>query len=195
MREFFKNMKISFILAAALYIVLGLILLIWPNTSGDVICFSLGLLLLLYGVITIISFFVHDSRLGAFRFELVLGVAGTALGILFLARPSVVLSILPVVLGVYIIIDALLNLKRAVELRRMAYPYWWAVLILSLISVALGVFILFRPYMTARVLIMVIGGVFIYTGLSDLWTLFKLSRVTKAWRAEHPIEVDPIDIE
>ena len=33
MREFFHNMKLSFLLAAVLYIILGLILLIWPGVQ------------------------------------------------------------------------------------------------------------------------------------------------------------------
>lgn len=195
MREFIKNMKISYFLAAILYIVLGTILLVWPNTTGNIVCFAFGLLLLAYGIITIISFFVHDSRLGSFRFELVLGIICAAVGLLFLLRPDIVLSIFPVILGIYIVIDALLNLKRALELHSMLYPRWWVALTLSLVSVALGVLILLRPGMTAEVLIMVIGVVFIYNGLSDLWALFMVNRVTKEFRKNNPIIIDPIDIE
>lgn len=195
MREFIKNMKISYFLAAILYIALGVILLVWPNTTGSIVCFTFGSVLLAYGIITVISFFVHDSRLGSFRFELVLGIVCTAVGILFLLRPDIVLSIFPIILGIYIVIDALLNLKRALELHSMLYPRWWIALTLSLVSVALGILILIRPGMTAEVLIMVIGVVFIYNGLSDLWALFMVGRVTKEFRKNNPIVIDPIDIE
>lgn len=195
MREWIKNMKISYLLAAVLYIVFGVVLILWPNTTGDVICTFLGAVLLVYGAITVISFFVHDSRMGAFGFDLVVGILAIALAILFLVRPEVLLSFLPVALGIYIVIDALLNLKRALDMRRMAYDRWWVVLALSLISAVLGVVILLRPVKTAALLIQLIGGVFVYTGLSDLWAIFKLNRISKLWQADHPIEVDPIDIE
>lgn len=195
MRQWIKNLKISCFLAAVLYVVFGVVLIVWPNTSGDVICTFLGAVLLLYGVITVISFFVHDSRMGVFGFDLVTGILAIALAILFLARPELPLSFLPVVLGLYIVIDALLNLKRALEMRRMAYEHWWVILLLSLVSAALGVVILLRPVKTAALLIRLTGGVFVYTGLSDLWAIFKLNRVAKAWRAGRTIEVDPIDIE
>ena len=195
MREFLKNMKVSFLLASVLYIALGLVLLIWPGISRDLICLSFGLLLLIYGIITIISFFVHDSRLGTFRFELILGIVAAAAGLLFLIKPEFVKSVIPVVLGIYIIIDALLNLKRSLELHSLQYGRWWVIQVLSLVSVALGVLILFRPGMTADVLIMVIGGVFVYNGLSDLWSIFKISRITKEYRKNNPIIIDPIDIE
>lgn len=139
MREFLKNMKVSFLLASVLYIALGLVLLIWPG----IVCLSFGLLLLIYGIITIISFFVHDSRLGTFRFELILGIVAAAAGLLFLIKPEFFKSVIPVVLGIYIIIDALLNLKRSMELHSLQYGRWWVILVLSLVSVALGVLILF----------------------------------------------------
>ena len=191
MREYQKNMKVSFLLDSVLYIALGLVLLIWPG----IVCLSFGLLLLIYGIITIISFFVHDSRLGTFRFELILGIVAAAAGLLFLIKPEFFKSVIPVVLGIYIIIDALLNLKRSMELHSLQYGRWWVILVLSLVSVALGVLILFRPGMTADVLIMVIGGVFVYNGLSDLWSIFKISRITKEYRKNNPIIIDPIDIE
>lgn len=195
MREYLKNMKISFFLAAILYIVLGLVLLIWPDITGNLVCFAFGLVLLIYGVITIISFFVHDSRQGSFRLELFLGIVAAGVGLVFLIRPDIVLSILPVVLGIYIVIDALLNLKRAIDLNRMGYPRWWVVLVLSLVSAVFGVLILCRPLFLADVIFMVIGAVLVYSGISDLWGLFKVGRVTKELCKLHPIEVDPIDIE
>ncbi len=195
MRDYIRNMKVSYLLAAILYVALGLVLLVWPTLTKDIICLIFGLLLVAYGLITIISFLVHDSRLGAFRFELVLGVVATAAGILFLVRPEFVTAIIPVVLGVYIIIDSLLNLKRALDLREMLYERWWVVVLLSAVSAVLGVLIVLRPGLTADALIMLIGAVFIYTGLSDLWGLFVLNRATKAFRKDHPIVVDPIDVE
>lgn len=195
MKEFFKNMKVSFLMAAILYIVLGLVLLLWPKTSQDLICFAFGLLLLIYGIITIISFFVHDSRLGTFRFELILGIIAAAAGIFFLFQPGFIQAVIPVVLGIYIIIDGLLNLKRALELRSLGYGHWWVVLLLSLISAGLGVLVLCKPIFLEHILTMVIGGVFVYNGLSDLWAIFKVSRAAKEFQTQNPIVIDPIDIE
>ena len=118
MREFFHNMKLSFLLAAVLYVILGLVLLIWPGVSATVFCYAFGGILLIYGVVTIVSFFLRDSRQGSFVFELFLGIVAAALGLLFLLRPVIVASVLPVILGLFIVVDGLVNLKRALELRR-----------------------------------------------------------------------------
>ena len=98
-------------------------------------------------------------------------------------------------LGLFILVDGLLNLLRAFELRRLEYQRWGVSLALSLISLALGLVILFHPYLAAEALVMVIGGVFIYEGVSDIWTIFMVGRLTKELRKRMPIEVDPIDVE
>lgn len=195
MKEFFRNMKVSYLLAAILYIVFGLVLLIWPTTSLVVLGYAFGTILLIYGAITIISFFVHDSRLGSYRFELIIGIVAAALGLLFLVNPSFVPNIFSVILGIYIVIDASLNLKRALDLKRMAYGRWWVALLLALVSMALGVLILFRPGFIGDFITMVIGGVLIYNGVADLWAILVLVKVGKAYKEAHPIEIDPIDIE
>ncbi|SBW05488.1 conserved membrane hypothetical protein [uncultured Eubacteriales bacterium] len=195
MKEFFRNMKVNYLVSSLLYIAFGMVILLWPAATGSVLCFAFGGILLLYGAISILSFFVHSSRLGSYRLELVLGVVAAAVGVLFLLNPEFVLSIFPVILGLYIIIDALLNLKRAIELRRMEYPRWWIALLLTLIAMGLGVLILMRPLFLSDFLFMVIGGVLIYNGLADLWAILMLGRVGKEFRKNHPIEVDPIDIE
>ena len=195
MREYLKTMKMTFLLAAILYVLLGVVLLVWTDTTLAVLCTVFGGVLLIYGAVTIVGFFLHDNALGTFRLELLLGILAAALGVLFLLRPVFLLSIVPVILGVYIIIDSLVNLKRALELYRLEYPRWWAALILSLLGAALGGIILRNPFQTQILLFQVIGAVFIYTGLSDLWVLFKISRLTKELRKRAPIQVDPINID
>lgn len=183
MKEWFRNRKISFVLAAALYLVLGLVLLIWPGVSIRVFCYAFGAILLLYGVVTIASFFLRDGGgPGSFVLELFLGIVAAAVGLLFLIRPAFVASLLPVVVGLTILVDGLVNLKRALALRRMDYGRWNVPLILSIVSVALGLVVVIRPFLAAETLTMLIGVTLIYEGLSDLWTIFKLSQQAKAYR-------------
>ncbi len=195
MRAFLNKIKVSYLLTSLLYIALGLLIILRPSLTGTILCFIFGGILLLYGAVTIISFLVHEGRSGSYRFELVIGVVTAALGILFLVNPTFVLSIFPVILGIYIIVDAFLNLGRAAELHRMDYGRWWIVLLLSLVSMALGVLVFVRPLFLADFIIQIIGGVLIYSGVTDLWSLFMVGRVGKAFRKNHPIEIDPIDVE
>lgn len=194
MRETLKNLKLNFILTSVLYVVLGLVLLIQPGASGTLLCRLLGGTLLLYGLISIVSFLIHDHT-GAFRLELLSGIVGAAVGIVFLIWPMTILSILPIIIGIYVIVDSLVALQRSLELHRLEYSYWWASLLLALGGVALGVVLLMRPFSAAELIFMFIGAAFLYLGCTDLWSIYKVARLTRELRKHASIDVDPIDID
>lgn len=190
-----KRARVSFLLASVLYVILGLVLLIWPGVGGVALCRLLGAALLLYGLVTIVGFLLRDREMSGFRLELLFGIIAAATGLFFLLQPLAVFSILSMVMGVYVIIDSLVALNRVRALYRMEYPYWWVSLLLTILGVVLGAVLLWRPFVAAEAVAMLIGAVFLFLGLADLWSIWKLSRLTNALRETLPIEVDPIDLE
>lgn len=173
--------KNSLLIAALVYLILGLILLFFPNLTTSIFCAALGGLLLLYGIITVISYFIrsNSSRDFSFQMELIFGVISAVVGLFFLVKPSVLLSILPFILGVYILIDGLVNLKRGMDMKKLGYVRWNATLILAVVSLVLGAVILWNPFGTHLMLIRMIGIAFLYQGGSDLWAILTLNKLFK----------------
>lgn len=194
MKERLKNMTVSFVFLSILYLLLGIVLLVWPTLVMDIISYAFGAILLLYGLFAIIGFYRSEDRRGGAFLGLFLGIVAAAVGAIMVLYPPLIQSIIPVILGLYIAIDGLLSVKRTLELHRMDYARWNVNLILSLVSAGLGIFIVFHPLLTQASLFRVIGVVLIYAGGSDLWTLFQLSRWTKEYRKTHPVDIDPIDL-
>lgn len=187
-------MTVSFVFLSILYLLLGIVLLVWPTLVMDIISYAFGAILLLYGLFAIIGFYRSEDRRGGAFLGLFLGIVAAAVGAIMVLYPPLIQSIIPVILGLYIAIDGLLSVKRTLELHRMDYARWNVNLILSLVSAGLGIFIVFHPLLTQASLFRVIGVVLIYAGGSDLWTLFQLSRWTKEYRKTHPVDIDPIDL-
>ena len=194
MKERLKNMTVSFVFLSVLYLLLGVVLLLWPTLVMDIISYAFGAILLLYGLFAIIGFYRSEDRRGGAFLGLFLGIVAAAVGAIMVLYPPLIQSIIPVILGLYIAIDGLLSVKRTLELQRMDYARWNVNLILSVISAALGIFVVFHPLLTEAALFRVIGVVLIYASGSDLWTLFQLSRWTKEYRKTHPVDIDPIDL-
>lgn len=194
MKERLKNMTVSFVFLSVLYLLLGIVLLVWPTLVMDIISYAFGAILLLYGLFAIVGFYRSEDRRGGAFLGLFLGIVAAAVGAIMVLYPPLIQSIIPVILGLYIAIDGLLSVKRTLELHRMDYARWNVNLILSLISAGLGIFIVFHPLLTEASLFRVIGVVLIYAGGSDLWTLLQLSRWTKEYRKTHPVDIDPIDL-
>ena len=194
MLEYIKTLKLNFILASILYLLLGLVLLIWPAASSLALCRLLGAALLLYGLFNLVGFFLRDSGMGAFRLELFLGVIATGVGIFFLVQSRLVLSFLPIVMGVYVVIDSAVALKRTLELYRMEYHRWWLSLVLALVGIVLGLVLVLRPFAVTTAFFRLVGVVFLYLGISDFWSLWRVSSLVRDLRNKGTIDVDPIDI-
>ena len=175
------NGKKSMLAAAGLYLVLGLVLLFIPGLTTALFCAAVGGLLLLYGVITIVSFFVHRGSSASFTFqaELILGILSAIVGGFFLTHSNFIISIIPAILGLYVVIDGLVNLKRGLDMRALGYAGWTATLVMSAVSLALGGLILWDPFDTGLLLWRIIGGAFLYLGLSDLWSIYTLNRLIR----------------
>lgn len=179
MKERLKQMTVSFVFLSILYLLLGAVLLLWPVPVMNLICYAFGAILLLYGLFTIIGFCRSEDRRGGAFLGLFLGIVAVAVGAVMVLFPPLVQSIIPVILGLYLAVDGLLSIKRTLELRRMEHPRWNIHLVLSAISAGLGVLVIFHPLLTGAALFRGIGVALLYAGVTDLYTLFQLSRRTK----------------
>lgn len=173
--------KNSLMAACVLYLILGLVLLFFPGLTTAVFCAAVGVLLLLYGAITVISFFLHRGS-GAsltFQAELILGILSAIVGAFFLTHSDFIISIIPAILGLYVVIDGLVNLKRGLDMRAFGYAGWTATLVMSLVSLTLGAVILRHPFGVGLTLWRMIGAAFLYQGISDLWAILTLNKLIR----------------
>lgn len=172
-----KELKWSFIVAALIYVALGVVLLVWPGATTAALCTLLGVFLLGYGAFQVIGFFLRteDVSWGWGVMDLVVGIAALGFGIFALMRPDVVLAILPTVLGCAVIVDSCILLKRSFQLRSLGMERWWIALLLASVNILFGVVVIFNPFASMELLVRIIGGVLIYEGISDLITVHCVS--------------------
>lgn len=176
MREWLKSVKWNLVLAALAYVVLGVVLLIWPGTTGNVLCTLLGILLLGYGIFQIIGFFTRgDEGWGSGAVYLLAGLCAVALGVFALSSPEKVLSILPVALGAVVVVDSCMSLKRSFQLKELGMERWWVIALLAVVTLVFGLVVMFNPFRSAMLVTRIVGGVLIYQGISDLVAVGRLS--------------------
>ena len=110
---------------------------------------------------------------------------GTVHGIL-LIRPQTVVSILPILVGLFVIMDGVMRVQSAFELRAAGYDRWWSLLILALVSVVLGAVMLWNPFGTVELLVMAIGVILMVEGALNLvgyiWAAIQLKGLEKTAR-------------
>ena len=108
-----KKMLNDFAYSALFAAALGVVLLIWPSLSGKIICYGLAAVLLALGVYRIICYFVRDAMMTMLRGDLMAGLVLIALGIFVIAKPDVIVSVLPVLFGLLLILGAMSEIQTA----------------------------------------------------------------------------------
>ena len=177
MRELLKDIKWSLILAALLFLFLGIALLIWPHTSNLILCYLVAGVLPAYGLFNIIAYFGRER--GSW-IELIVGVICAAFGIYALVQPTRISDIISIILGVAILVDGGMSLRRDFELRTAGFLQWWVPFALDVLILILGAVVIFNPSLFAELLLQIIGILLIYESVSDLWSIHRLAKLTRA---------------
>lgn len=155
-------------LISILMIVIGLILLIWPGHVMTSALKILGIALLVGGVICAATWYRgRMTDIGPAR--LAEGIVMAVAGLVVLTMPKLVISIVPIALGLGIMANGALNLAQAFDQRREGYSRWGFSLALAAVTLLLGLVMVFNPFSTMETLVAAIGVIMLYNGASNLW--------------------------
>lgn len=168
----FKEFKKEMVFSTIIYVIIGVILIIWPDKTAKAINYILAFALSCGGVTSILRYVKKDIVNGARSFDLTLGIVLLAIASFLFLNPTFIASILPTILGFILFVSGVIKFQNAVDVARVGYEKWWFMMLLSLISVGAGILILINPFGTAKLLTVVIGVGFVYSGLSDLLATF-----------------------
>lgn len=163
-----RYVKSGTMLLSIAYIVIGMLLLIMPEASLLWICNAFGVVVLVTGIVCLIQYARIRGTGFTAPFMLVGGVITAGLGIFTLAKPQVVASFLPVVFGIFIVVDGVSRVGTAIDLAKRKGQKWWMLLLLSIVSVGLGVLLLLHPFDAAVSVVMLCGILLIIEGALNL---------------------------
>lgn len=140
-----RSNQVEFWVYTILYFVLGLLFLIFNQQITLIICYILGAVLLLGGVVQVVSFLVNRAETTLMdRFGLCLGVLIGVGGGVILAMPGLLSGIINWLFGIVLIVDGIIKLKTALEAKQDSAG-WWLSLIFALAAFLLGVVLIFMP--------------------------------------------------
>lgn len=178
MNSILQQQRRSAIAAALATILLGLVLILWPDRSIRFLCSMLGALLLITGLVYILGWFAR-RRDGFPVYALIPGVVLAGVGLWLLAIPQAVVALIQYICAAVILFHGVLDLQSAAALVKLRIRRSWVELLLALATVGLAVVIFLNPFGTVEALVMLMGWVLIFDGGSDLWIVFRLHRAVK----------------
>lgn len=179
MIDYLKNLKANYTISAIVCVMIGIVLIIWPGTSTQVVCMVFGGLLLAYGIIQIVLFLFAREHTLYLQGMLLLGIIFSVLGAWIFIRPEIVIAAVPVIIGIIVIVHGVHNAIQAVDLKKMNYEKWWVALLFGILTIALGAVLVYNPFSVVNTVVRVIGAFLIYDGLSDMWIISRISKTKK----------------
>jgi uncharacterized membrane protein HdeD (DUF308 family) len=188
MKETLKRIKIDVILSAVICVAMGIVILVWPEETIDIVCKVLAIGLVVMGCVQLFSYITDRMNR---QFTGILGMIVLLVGIWIFMRPQSVVSLIPIVIGVILAIHGVQDVKLALEARANRYDKWWSMLIIALVSLALGVLCIVKAFGVVTLATQLIGIALIYDGISDLWIVIKTLHAAKILKEE----AEALDVE
>ena len=186
-----KKMSITSIVFSLLFIVTGVFLLLKPETAINIVCYVLGVILVLWGVVSIIQFFSDKNSTNYLSLNFIFGSFVFIFGIIILIKPSIIASIVPLLLGVWMVINGVTKLSYSLSVYKVSKNIFS--IIGALLIVIFGVTLIFNPFEGAKALTQIIGIALIVYSLLDLAESISISISLKS--KEDPSEGKIIEAE
>jgi len=165
-----KPFQKTMLITSIVYLVIGLILIIWPDAARQIIIYAIGAAALLYGGFRIVDFFVRKEHLsGTVQVGVALGIACLLLGLFLIFKVNLVVALLAAVIGVAVIVDSVLRLQVALNLRHIGARHWLILFVTALVTLGFGILLLFNPFTVVKVATIIAGVILLVDGGFTLW--------------------------
>ena len=146
-----KSIRNSLILSSLLYIVLGVVRLAAYLRGGE----------------------------NADKLDLVLGILLILLGLCLLIWIRFLLALVPMVLGIYILVDSLGSIKRSLDMKALGFSRWWISCLVAAALAVCGLVMVLNPFGTIEGLVMFVGLGFLVDGVTTLVNTILLERLQR----------------
>lgn len=173
-----KGFRKNFIILSVFYVVAGIVLLFWPEMSIELFCKVLGIGMLIAGITHVIIYFTKDHMLNVMQMDLVIGVLCVSFGAYFLLHPEFVENALPFAVGVLLLMGAIVKLQNAIDMKRLHFRFWKAVLFFSIVMLISGGILIYNPFV-GEALTLFIGISLLLDGLLNIVCMLCIAHLFK----------------
>lgn len=172
-------------------IAIGLTIIVVPDLTLPFVIRVLGAFLLIDGLVALlINYFSKNQKSSPFLI-VPRGTTSLIFGAILVLFPSLMVNMFVFFLGFILLIAGLTQLINQITGRSLMGTSW-IIIIISLISISMGVFFIAKPFESAQTMLIIFGVMIILYGFGEVFWSFKLRKYLK----EHPApQTNVIDAE
>lgn len=171
--------KIGYIVMSVMFCIAGALFIALPDISITMIGISMGIAMIVFGIVKLVGYFSRDLFRLAFQFDLELGILLLVLGLIVLIRPDDLMTFMCIALGISILTDGLFKVQIALDSKRFGIKSWWVILALAVVAGTIGVFLIFHSAKSAQFLTVLLGVSILAEGILNLYTVISTVLIIK----------------
>ena len=182
-------------------VAMGAILYFYPKSSTTFLSGVATAILFIYAIRHFIEFFRRTGMEKVYRYELVMGIVFTLLGIFTLTQMDMILSFISYIIAVIVFISGLMKIENAIDLRRMK-RHWIIMIIIGILYIILSIIIFIAPMnndtgkaSAGEIVLITCGAVLMLVGAINFITTLIISSNINKWTKEQTQNTQTIDVD
>lgn len=168
MKEFIKTKEVKGVFSSLLLICLAIFLIAKPAEIVSTLIKVMGVFILICGVFDFSNYFLNKDEDKLFNYNLVKGIMEITVGIMFIFKYNLLISLFPSILGLVIVFINIVKLETALSLKSLDGVNNSPLIIISTLSIITGIIILMNPFEAIEVVVRASGIVLLISEVSNI---------------------------
>lgn len=164
MVDFLKKNAMLSIISSVLFLVLGIIVVLYPDAIMTFISYVLGIAFILIGMIKMVSCFTNKDHRNGYHLELIFGLIVIGAGIFVITCGNTIGALFRIIVGIWIVYNGMISFMTSFQLKRIGLRIWPLLLMMSIIMIIAGGYVI----VNSGALIISIGAIMIIYAIMDL---------------------------
>lgn len=174
MSKFFDPTSRQNRLLGLVYLIFGILLCFFSRSILLTCTRIMGVCLVLYGIWCLYDYFIRRKSTAPGTFFV--GLPCVVFGLVFAFSPESLLSIFPVLGGVMLIVNSIIQMQKAFTLKDYGFENWGIALVLAIVLMVAGVIVLLRPIQTLSFILKLVGVCLMVEAVMVWYTQYEVDK-------------------
>ena len=148
-------------------IIIGLVMVVFPDLTLQYLVIIIGIMLLVFGGI-LLGIFLNAKKNGYAKRAPVEGILTIVLGLMLVIAPSFFLSILMSILGILLIFTGIIQISDIIMLRKHNVKLSWIFYVFPILIFGAGIVVVLGPFDSVKTLMVFFGIASLLSGIIDI---------------------------
>lgn len=177
MKDMLKKTTNKNMITSIIILLFGIFIFIKPDTTVKTISFLLGIILLISGINNIVGAFNNKESIN--DLNIAIGIIIIVASLVLFFNPTIIASIIPLIVGIYMIISSAFKLQYLYSLKSLTNKWDTSVVIIAIVTLILGVLLVFNPFGGVIAITKLIGIFLVIYAILDIVNNINIKKKVK----------------